>query len=355
MSTMLQFIEVLKMKYYDGTKLLSLMDKNGNKPEIYICTTNRTAGKTSYFNRYYLNRFIKHNEKFVLLYRFQYELDKCADKFFKDIRELFFKNDFLTSKPKMKGLFHELYFNDESCGYAISLNSADTIKKYSHFFNDVERILFDEFQSENNHYCPNEVRKFISIHTSIARGRGEQIRYVPVHMIANPVSLLNPYYTAMNISSRLSSNTNFLKGDGWVLEQGFNENAAKAQKQSGFMKSFNNEKYTLFSIEGKYLNDNSTFIEKPKGENKYLCTLKYNDEEYSIREYRDLGIIYCDDVPDKTFPHKIAVSVNDHDINYVMLKNNDLFLSNMRFFFEKGYFRFKNLKCKEALLTALSY
>ena len=35
-------------KYYDGTKLLSLQDINGNKPEIYMCTSNRSAGKTTF-------------------------------------------------------------------------------------------------------------------------------------------------------------------------------------------------------------------------------------------------------------------------------------------------------------------
>ena len=29
--------------YYDGTKLLSLKDINGNTPELYICTSNRSA------------------------------------------------------------------------------------------------------------------------------------------------------------------------------------------------------------------------------------------------------------------------------------------------------------------------
>ena len=39
------------MAYYDGAKLLSMKDINGQQPEIYICTTNRTGGKTTYFNR----------------------------------------------------------------------------------------------------------------------------------------------------------------------------------------------------------------------------------------------------------------------------------------------------------------
>ena len=68
---------------------------------------------------------------------------------------------------------------------------------------DVDVILFDEFQSESDNYCPNEVEKFISIHTSIARGQGKMTRYVPVFMISNPVSLINPYYSALHISHRL--------------------------------------------------------------------------------------------------------------------------------------------------------
>ena len=161
-------------EYYDGTKLLSMKDINGNKPEIYICTTNRTGGKTTYFSRLCVNRFNDNKGKFALIYRFNYELDDCADKFYKDICNLFFKGTQMTSKRKASGIYHELFIDNKSCGYAISLNSADQIKKYSHLFNDVNRIMFDEFQSETNHYCSDEVKKLISIHTSIARGNGEQ-------------------------------------------------------------------------------------------------------------------------------------------------------------------------------------
>ena len=79
--------------FYDGTKLLSLKDLNGKKPEIYICTTNRSAGKTTFFSRLFVKKFIEKGEKFGLIYRFNYELDDCADKFFKDINTLFFLNN----------------------------------------------------------------------------------------------------------------------------------------------------------------------------------------------------------------------------------------------------------------------
>lgn len=343
------------VKYYDGTKLLSMLDINGNKPEIYLCTTNRSGGKTTYFGRLCINRFLDKGEKFGLIYRYNYELDDIVNKFYKDLGSLFFPTHEMTSKRRASGIFHELFLDNNSCGYAISLNSADQIKKYSHLFSDIKRMIFDEFQSETNHYCNNEVKKLLSIHTSIARGQGEQVRYVPVYMLSNPVSIINPYYVEMGISGRLKDDTKFLRGDGFVLEQGFIESASKSQKTSGFNRAFASNSYTAYSSENVYLNDNKSFIEKPTGKNKYLVTLRYNGCDYGLREFTENGFIYCDDKPDNTFKMKITVTTDDHNINYVMLKRNDFFLSNLRYLFERGCFRFKDIKCKEAVLKALSY
>lgn len=342
-------------KYYDGTKLLSMMDLNGKKPEIYMCTTNRTGGKTTYFGRLCVNRFLDKGEKFGLIYRYNYELDDVADKFFKDLKGLFFPDKTMTAKKRAKGIFQELFINDKSCGYAIALNSSDSIKKYSHLFSDITRMIFDEFQSESNHYCTDEITKFLSVHTSIARGQGEQVRYVPVFMLANQVSIINPYYVAMGICNRLNTETKFLRGDGYVLEQGFIESASDSQKESGFNRAFKKNNYVAYSSENVYLNDNYSFIEKPTGKSRYICTLKYKGNDFGVKEFAESGFIYCDDKPDSSFPMKITVTTDDHSINYVMLKRNDFFLSNLRYLFERGCFRFKDMRCKEAILNALSY
>ena len=341
--------------YYNGAKILSMRDINGNKPEIFMCTTNRTGGKTTYFGRLCVNRFFDKGEKFSLIYIYNYELDDCADKFYKDTSGLFFKGTTMTSKRKASGIYHELFIDGASCGYAVSLNSADQLKKYSHLFSDVSRMMFDEFQSETNHYCADEIRKFLSVHTSIARGQGEQIRYVPVYMCANPVSIINPYYVEMGISERLREDTKFLRGDGFVLEQGYVDSASKAQMESGFNRAFSRNSYVAYSSQCIYLNDNQAFVEKPFGRGRYLGTLRYKGIDYGLREFAEEGVIYCDDKPDNSFGMKLTVTTDDHQVNYVMLKRNSLFLNNMRYFFEQGCFRFKDLRCKEAVLKALSY
>lgn len=174
-------------------------------------------------------------------------------------------------------------------------------------------------------------------------------------MIGNPVSIINPYYVELGISDRLKDDTKFLKGDGFVLEQGYVDSASRAQKDSGFNKAFSRNAYIAYSTQNVYLNDNTAFIEKPCGSSRYLCTIRYNKIDYAIREFPEEGIIYCDDRPDVTFKSKLSVTTEDHQVNYVMLKKNEFFISNLRYYFDHGCFRFKNLKCKEALLKALSY
>ena len=63
-------------KYYNGNELLSKTDRNGKKPEIFISTSNRSAGKTTWFGGYLLNKFLKNNELFCIVLRKKYQLEK---------------------------------------------------------------------------------------------------------------------------------------------------------------------------------------------------------------------------------------------------------------------------------------
>lgn len=348
--------------YYDGTKLLSLKDIDGGQPEIYMVAGTRTAGKTTYFNRLVFNKFIKKGEKFIILVRFSYQVKSGADKFWNTISSLFFPWYTMETEPLVDGKFREIfvYPNDQeelrkSCGYVIAINDAGLVKDNSALFNDASCMILDEFQSIDNKYCDEEATKVQSIHTSVARGQGEQVRYVPLYMMSNTVSILNPYYVAFGISTRLDKKTKFLKGEGFVLEITSNESAKQALKSSAFNRAFKDRTMLNHEAENVYLNDSDAFVERMTGKNRYICTIKYNGREFAIRSYDDKGIIYCDGSADASFPVRFCVTTDDHQINYVMLKNNDLFFAKLRYFFKKGCFRFRDLQCKEAIIKTLSY
>lgn len=346
-----------KIKYYDGQKLLSMKDLNGDDPEIYICTANRTAGKSTWFNRKLVTDFKKRGDKFALIYRHLGDLEACAEAFFKDIGVLFFQGDTFCQKERANGKFVELFLNDISCGYGIPINKPENIKKYSAVFSDVTQMLFDEFQLESGGYLKDEPGKLHSIHTSVARGNFQQVRRVPLYMVGNPCSIINPYYVQFGIARRLKADTKFLRGNGFVLEQGFNEAARNAQLTSGFNKAYlsgGDDDFVAYAAEGIYLNDSLAFIDTPKGKSRYIATLRYDGRDIGIRVYPELNIVYADNKADLTFPLRVTVKTEDHNVNYVMLRNNAPLLFTLRWYFERGCFRFKDLLCKECILTALS-
>lgn len=342
-------------EFYDGTKLLSMRDINGDLPEIYISTGNRSIGKTTWFNRYAVKSFKEKHKKFCLVYRWDYEMTDCADKFFKDIQGLFFPDDEMTYKRKLQGIYAELFLNEQCCGYCVALNKADSIKKFSHLLSDTDFMIFDEFQSENNHYCPNEINKLLSIHTSIARGKGQSVRRVPLYMLANKVSIINPYFLALKISDRLRDDTNYLKGNGFVLEQTFMEGVAAMQLASGFNRAFEDSEYVKYSAMNVYLNDNTAFIEKPSGTSNYVATLKGENGDYAIRYYPKAGIYYMSNSVDEDYKTKVSFTADTHDAGYIMVGVASPYVLMLKNVFERGLMRFKNQECKGAFFDMLRY
>lgn len=342
-------------KFYDGTKLLTLNDLNGEKPEIYMCVGNRTAGKSYFFKRLLVRKFLKNQEKFCLLVRFSYELEGIADNFFKDLQQIDFKSSQMNSKPIGKGLFQELYLDGVHCGYAIALNTADTLKKYSARFVDVSNMFFDEFQSEIGKYAPEEIKKFMSVHVSIARGNGEHVRRVPVYMASNTVSLINPYFAAFGIQKRLKPETKYLRGNGWVLEQCYVETAAQAIRGSAFGRAFEESQYMNFATDNSYLLDNDAFIERVEGQGKLLTVLVCDENYIGVWEHIKEGLLYCSTKYDPNFPYMVTFKTQDHGVNYIMIRKSSYMAKYMKQMFELGAMRFENLSCKNVVLDFLGY
>lgn len=336
--------------FYNGAKLLSLTDLDGEIPEIYLCVGNRTAGKTFFYKRMLVRRFLKQGKKFGVLVRFNYEMDGIAESFFKDIKEVSFPDRDMTSVTVGKGLYNELYLDGEHCGYCISLNSADTIKKYSSRFVDIDALFFDEFQSEVGKYCPDEITKFQSVHISVARGGGKHVRYVPVYMCSNTVSVINPYYTVLDITKRLTPDTKFLRGNGWVLEQTFNVNASTAIAESGFGKAFKDTVYMKYSGNNSYLLDNENMIEKLKLKGRMMFIMVDGEDKYGVWNIVSEGLIYVTTKYDPKWRTIISFRTKDHDANRVLLRTTNSIMKVMKTAYEGAQVRFENQNCKNSFL-----
>lgn len=343
------------MQYYDGTKLLSLKDINGEKPVDFLTVGNRGPGKTFYYSRMVINKFLENKGQFVLINRFPKLMIGIGESFSAEV---------IAKTPKFNGLFidsecegtdyiQRLFISKkgtdkrkrETCGFAVAINGADYLRHFRPLFREVNRIFFDEFQSENKHYCTEEITKFLSTRTTILNGRD----YIPTYYTSNAVSMINPYFSAMGIGARLTKNTKYLRGDGWVLEQYYNE--ASADNINKANRSFKNSKYLDYATENVYLNDDENFIEKPAGVGQYIATLIYEGKEYGVFKFPDC--IYCTSSADSTFAKRIAVTVSDTAYKGVYINQAPLFVSSCRQAFFQGQCRFKDLNAKIAFFELM--
>lgn len=342
-------------KYYSGDYLLTLKDKDKSLPEIYICDGNRTAGKSYYFKSRLIDTFInkKGVNEFIYLYRYKTDMNDCANNIFGDIAEKY-KGYEMTEKKLADGAVVKLMLNGVQCGFCLALSMATKYKKMSALFVNVAHMFFDEYQDEDGNYLDEEPKKLQSIHTTVARGHGEQTRRVPLYMCSNTVSILNPYYNAFGINKQLKKSTKYLRGTGWVFERTFNENASQAYKASSFNRAFGDSSYNKYAAENVYLNDNMALIGKPDGYSTYLLSVLYNGEWYNIRRYS--SCIYVSTGADQTYPSRICFNVDDVvDDRSLMVSSSSFIVVSLRTYFNKGLMRFENLKCKNMALDLLSY
>lgn len=343
-------------QYYSCDYLCSLKDENGNIPDIYIADGNRTAGKSFSFKTKMMNAFFKTKgpvREFMLIYRNLIDLSDIAESFYNDIA-FQYPGHVMTEKAMFKGTARCLLMDGTPCGYAVALSNARKLKKNAALFYNVKHMFFDEYQDEDDLYLPGEVGKLMSLHTTIARGHGKNIRRVPLYMASNTVSVLNPYYSALGISKKIRSNTKILRGDGWVFQKTFNENASKSYRESAFNRAFAGNKYNDFASQNVYLNDNTALIDKPSGHAEYMMSIRYNGEWYSVRKYGT--VVYTAEGYDSMFPRRITFRVDDVvDDRAVMVASSSYVVTYLRQFFNVGAMRFQNIKCKNMMFDFLAF
>ena len=345
--------------FYSGYELLSKTDKNGNKPEIYASLTNRSAGKSTFFNGYLVRKYIRIGQKFILLYRNKYEVDRAADGFFNDISTLFYPDLAMDQQTGIKNGFDFLRIGlktDEKkehyqvCGFATSLAASELIKRYSHLLSDAGIILMDELFPENGVYLKDEIRRFMSIHDSLSRGHYQHSKYLPVIMVGNLIDLFNPYFDALGIVDSLLLDSHFTRGDGFVIEQDFNEASAQAHKESSFHRALSGADYAAASQEKVYLNTDYDMIDNSVCDiGRYILTIRYNGSLYSVR-YNEQGYFYyISDRPDPSFALQHAAT--EKDITEQAIYNpTSPYRKMIKDKYRQNLCKFRNLKCKSAAM-----
>ena len=339
------------MKYFEAHDIREYKDADGNIPEILLIDGNRAAGKTTAFSAKFVRDFLEQGKKFMLVYRYANELHNIADSFFKDIRVLFFESHEMTDKTRGNGAYIELFLDGKSCGYAAALNTAAKLKHYSHIFSDVEQMLFDEYQLENGFYIAEEIKKFVSLHMTVARGRGAVVRFVPVYMLSNSVSIFNPYYDTFGISGRINSRTKMLRGSGWVLLRLTIKEVAAEQEKSAFNRAFSNSVYVKSATDNSFLNDETFNIEK-RSVAGFYPEFSFIDGKNSFAVFsrgQDYHVKKSGQIPNISV---FGVRQSDRNGDARSIRHSAIY-DRLRAYYANGYITFQDSESKRAFMSLL--
>lgn len=300
--------------FYDNTALLAATDADGEKPEVYfVCSRGRSAGKTYAFSKTLWTHYKETGEKFILLTRRIQDLQ--GGSVAAGIMKSYLDNEDpgvqLSERVGLRGAFNHIVaerwdadgeIHKEDVGYVIALAADSKIKNVSSMFVDAWAMFMDEFQPmHSSEYLKDEVQRLDTIHTSVARGGGQSVRWVPVFMCSNAINIFNPYFVACDLVKNIQSNTRLYKGHGYIYERCIVKGLNEQRKKSGFSRTFSTLENTVDN-DNTWLADSGSCVAKPDGWGtaETLMTLVNGNEYYGVKYYPRVDLYYIDRKPQRS-------------------------------------------------------
>ena len=290
--------------YYDLSKILSY------NAFLNFLIGERGVGKTYSSSKFVTKQFINKGYEFAYIRRYKTELKKAVPKFFEPLVN---NNEFEGHSLYSKG--DKFYIDDKIAGYSMTLSTAQDLKSTN--FNNVKYIIFDEFIIEEGqkHYLKNEVENFLGLVETIAR-----MRDVKIFMLANAVTVANPYFIFFDITLPYNTDIKTYK-DGLILVQYmYNEEYRKAKRESKLGKLTEGTMFSKYAIENNFRLDNKDFIEHKSGTSRFSFAIKYRDQIYGVWFDYNIGKIFVSNDYNEN-GQLFACTLEDHTPNTMMINS----------------------------------
>ena len=323
-----------KSMYYDITKTLS-------KQRLFNFVVGaRGCGKTYGCKKQVINNFLRKNEQFVYLRRYETEFPSAEIRnFFDDVSEEFPEHEFKA----WNGIFR---IDDSVAGWYFALSKAVMLKSIP--FPNVSLIIFDEFIIETGvyRYLPNEVRLFLDCYNTISRDRD-----VPVLFMSNAITMANPYFIYFNVKFE-KDQTVFLTP--FISAEMF-ESAKYSEHISStkFGQLIANTEYGKYAMHNKFLLDTDTFIEEMPPGCSYICTMIFSGKEVGFYVNKEASRWYLSGKTDSTCPRKFTLNLTEHTEQTQLTAKNNLYVSSMLNYFCQGNLRFDTQQTKNVCNSTL--
>lgn len=285
------------VQYYNGGHILN------NGCFINMSVGNRSTGKSFYFKRQCIKRYLKTGRKFIYLRRMAEDIKQVMPTWGDDIMETFpgYRIECLKNRIYLvKGEDEDE--EREVCGYTAYLRGTARLKSVPMV--DIDLIFYDEFLPDDNKYLEKsmpfyEPEMLMSLYLSVARGFGQVIRpEVQIVCVANNISMFNPYFTYFHVD--LTHNAKYKK-DGVYAERWMNETVANEMRKTHVGKFLSGTRYGEYALDNVALHDVYSHIAKPPACAIPIMCIYYIDWFTVYQMDANLYIRKCND---PTFPRR---------------------------------------------------
>jgi len=299
---------------------------------VNVIVGNRGGGKSYGAKEWSIDNFIKRKEQFGYIRRYKDDLKEPMIQFFEDIKDKYpdyeFKTDskyfYIRLKPEDP---KEKWTEDDIAGYGFILSTANNKKSIS--YPKITTLIFDEFLLDKGNvvYIPEEPIKLLSLYETIARPGTGHPRVV-LFMLANAISVTNPYFLLWNLKmpTKQDKNGKYI----WkhptrpiLVEDVRNEAFIDKKKNTEFGKLVEGTKYADYSIDNKFLLDDDTFLEKKTQFARYFFTFIYKGKKYGVWADADEGKMWVSEDIDPSFILVYTLTLKDHQPNTMFLKSRN--------------------------------
>lgn len=307
-----------------------------------IIVGERGVGKTFNFTRRGISEGIKTKQKsFVWIRRYEADIDDIKGEFTKDMEanNIFPDYSFDVIKGNIIARNHitqEKFVIGELIALSLYQRKKSKPRPY------VKYIVFDEFIAEDgSSYLDNEVYKFLNLCDTIIRHRND----VRVFLLGNAISMVNPYFDYFKIRD-LSKN--FTKGKFHVVENCDYQIFREMRRGTAFGKSVVGTIYGDYSIDNKFLLDDTTDVQpKPRGSETLEFNLLLNGKLIMVSSINNL--YYIARGRDTTFRTYTPYVDDAKSSNAIFIDGRNNILKNIVQMFLDGRILYQSLQVKNEI------
>lgn len=292
--------------------------------------------------------------EFIYLRRYKEELALAKATFFADYEYLYPDWDFRVHGWEAQASPRKYAELDNkrpwaTIGYFVALSVAQNYKSVQ--FPRVKTIIFDEYIAERGvQYLPNEPTKLTNFYNTVDRSKDK----TRVLMLANSVTITNPYFIKYQIEPDKADKNGFVKiANGYMIHH-FPESK---EFQSEVMKtafgkfiSETDPEYAAFAV-GNTFNDNHKSLVGEKGHKaRYIFTLETKLGIYSVWYNIHTNQYFCQQKRPKSDEEIVTIEPSLMSENKRLMTFSDKPLQMLRTAFRHDRMRFDGPPARNAMM-----